>query len=92
MKRYLLLSLALLPLLLSRCGVSRQVTEAKALGDCRYTIKSADSIHISGYDIQQFRDMRSINDFNPIKFPRIAAGLLTRNIPLDARINLGITN
>lgn len=92
MKRYLLLYLALLPFLLSRCGVSRQVTEAKTLGDCRYAIKSADSITISGYDIQQFRNMRSINDFNPIKFPRIAAGLLTRNVPLDARINLGITN
>jgi len=92
MKRYLLLSLALLPFLISRCSVSRQLTEAKALGDCRYAIKSADSVRISGYDIQQFRNMRNMNDFNPIKFPRIATGLLTRNIPLDARINLGITN
>lgn len=92
MKHYLLLPLALLPFLMSRCGVSRQVTEAKALGDCRYAIKSADSITLSGYDIQQFRNMRSIEDFNPLKYPRIAAGLLTRNIPLNARINLGITN
>jgi len=92
MKRILLLSLALLPFLLYRCGVSRQLTEAKALGDCRYAIKSADSITLAGYDIQQFRNIRSIEDFNPLKFPRIAAGLLTRNIPLNARINLGITN
>lgn len=92
MKRYLLLSLALLPFLMSRCGVSRQLTEAKALGDCRYAIKSADSVEIAGYDVRQFRNMRSISDFNPIKFPRIAAGLLTRNVPLDARINLAITN
>jgi hypothetical protein len=92
MKRFLLFSLALMPLLLTRCGVSRQITEAKALGDCRYSIKSADSISLAGYDIRQFRDMRSINDFNPVKFPRIAAGLLTQNVPLDARVNLGVTN
>lgn len=92
MKRYLFVFIAFLPFLLSRCGVSRQVGEAKALGDCRYAIKSADSIRVAGYDIQQFRNMKSLEDFNPVKYPRIAAGLLTRNIPLDARINLGITN
>ncbi|WP_019990333.1 hypothetical protein [Rudanella lutea] len=92
MKRFLLFSLALLPLLLTRCGVSRQLTEAKALGDCRYAIRSADSITLAGYDIRQFRNMKDMSDFNPVKYPRIAAGLLTRNVPLDARINLGITN
>jgi hypothetical protein len=76
----------------SSCGVSREIKEAKALGDCRYNITSADSVYISGYDIRQFRDIRKIEDFNPLKFPRIAAGLISQSIPLDARINLSITN
>ncbi|TAE31267.1 MAG: hypothetical protein EAZ91_08185 [Cytophagales bacterium] len=89
MKRLLLLIIALLPVLLSQCGVSRQVGEAKALGDCRYAIKSADSVQLSGYDVRQFR---KLEDINPARYPRLAAGLLTRNVPLNARINLEITN
>jgi hypothetical protein len=90
MKRIPFVVLALLPLLfLMNCGVSRQISEAKALGDCRYRLVSADSVFLSGYDIRQFR---SVNDLNPIKYPRLAAALLTRNVPLDLRVNLGITN
>ncbi|CCH55677.1 hypothetical protein BN8_04955 [Fibrisoma limi BUZ 3] len=85
----LLLTLASLPLLFSQCSVNKQLAQAKALGDCRYSIASADSVYLAGVDIRQFR---KIEDLNPAKFPRLAAGLLTRNVPLDARINLDITN
>jgi hypothetical protein len=91
MKRTLVLTAALLSLLvfLTQCGVNRQLTEAKTFGNCRYRLVSADSVALSGYDIRQFR---SVSDLNPLKFPRLAAALLTRNVPLDLRVNLGIIN
>ena len=89
MKKGLVFALIALPLLISRCSVNQQISQAKALANCRYTIASADSVFLAGTDVRQFR---RLEDLNPAKFPRLAAGLLTRNIPLDARINLNITN
>ena len=89
MKKLILTGLLALSLLVWQCGVSRQISEAKALGQCQYNLASADSIALAGYDIREFRSME---DINPIKYPRIATGLLTRNVPLNARINLDITN
>jgi hypothetical protein len=92
MKKIVLLTLLALPALFYQCGVSRQVGEAKALADCKYNIISADSMLVAGYDVREFRNIRKLEDFNPIKYPRLAAGLLTRNIPFGAKINLEITN
>ncbi|GAB3499266.1 hypothetical protein GCM10027341_22220 [Spirosoma knui] len=89
MKKGLIFMLVAMPFLFSRCSVNQQLSQAKALGDCRYTIASADSVFLAGTDIREFR---KIEDLNPARYPRIAAGLLTRNVPLDARINLDITN
>ncbi|GAB3703730.1 hypothetical protein GCM10027592_34160 [Spirosoma flavus] len=89
MKKTLVLVLLALPLLFSRCGVNKQISQAKALGDCRYNIVSADSVYLAGIDIREFR---KLEDLNVARFPRLATGLLTRNVPLDARINLDITN
>jgi hypothetical protein len=92
MKKLLILTLLVLPALFYQCGVSRQIGEAKTLGDCKYNIISADSMLVAGYDVREFRNIRKLEDFNPIKYPRLAAGLLTRNIPFGAKINLEITN
>ncbi len=89
MKKRLVLILLALPLLFSHCGVNKQISQAKTLGDCRYSIASADSIYLAGTDVRQFR---KLDDINPARFPRLAAGLLTRNVPFDARINLDIAN
>ncbi|GAB3560024.1 hypothetical protein [Spirosoma fluminis] len=89
MKKGLIFMLVAMPFLFSRCSVNQQLSQAKALGDCRYTIASADSVFLAGTDIREFR---KLEDLNPARYPRIAAGLLTRNVPLDARINLDITN
>ncbi|XWW44750.1 LEA type 2 family protein [Fibrella sp. USSR17] len=92
MKKIVLMTLLALPAIFYQCGVSRQIGEAKALGDCKYNILSADSMLVAGYDVREFRNIRKLEDFNPIKYPRLAAGLLTRNIPFGAKINLEITN
>jgi hypothetical protein len=89
MKKGLVAILLALPLLFSQCGVNKQISQAKALGDCRYTIASADSVYLAGVDVRQFK---KLEDINPARFPRLATGLLTRNVPLDARINLDIVN
>jgi hypothetical protein len=89
MKKGLIAILLMLPLLFSQCGVNKQISQAKALGDCRYSIASADSIYLAGVDVRQFK---KLEDINPARFPRLAAGLLTRNVPFDARINLDIIN
>ncbi|MEZ0485361.1 LEA type 2 family protein [Fibrella aquatica] len=92
MKKIVLFALLALPAIFYQCGVSRQISQAKALGDCKYNIVSADSMLVAGYDVREFRNIRKLEDFNPIKYPRLAAGLLTRNIPFGAKINLEITN
>lgn len=89
MKKGLILGLIALPLLFSQCSVNKQISQAKTLGDCRYTIASADSVFLAGTDVRQFR---KLEDLNPARFPRLATGLLLRNVPLDARLNIDITN
>ena len=89
MKKGLILVLVALPLLFNQCAVNNQISQAKALGECRYTIASADSIYLAGIDVRQ---LRKLEDINPARYPRLATGLLTRNVPLDARLNINITN
>jgi len=89
MKKGIVILLALLPFLFSQCSVNQQISQAKALGDCRYSVASADSVYLAGIDVREFR---KLEDLNLARFPRLATGLLTRNIPLDARLNLDITN
>ena len=89
MKKRLVLVLAALPLLFSQCSVNKQISQAKTLGDCRYTLASADSVFLAGTDVRQFR---KLEDLNPVRFPKLAAALLLRNVPLDARVNIDITN
>lgn len=89
MKKSLALLLLALPLLFSQCSVNKQISQAKTLADCRYTISSADSIYLAGIDVRQ---LRNPEDINPARYPRLAAGLLMRNVPLNARLNINITN
>lgn len=89
MKKGIVILLALLPFLFSQCSVNQQISQAKTLGDCRYSVASADSVYLAGIDVREFR---KLEDLNLARFPRLATGLLTRNIPLDARLNLDITN
>ncbi|RYF68430.1 MAG: hypothetical protein EOO39_19425, partial [Cytophagaceae bacterium] len=67
MKKIVLFVLLALPAIFYQCGVSRQIGEAKALGDCKYNIVSADSMLVAGYDVREFRNIRRLEDFNPIK-------------------------
>jgi hypothetical protein len=90
MKQSLSLLMVLVALLtFSRCSVNRQIAEAKVLGDCKYSIASADSIFLSGIDVRQFK---KLDDINPLKYPQLAAGVFAKSVPLSARLNLDIYN
>ncbi|RYE10936.1 MAG: hypothetical protein EOP44_01550 [Sphingobacteriaceae bacterium] len=89
MKKYTLLLLLPLAFLLSRCGVNKQVQQAKALGKCRFELVSADSIYLAGMNMNQFAGQDNINLGS---LPRLAMGFISRSIPLDARLVLKITN
>ncbi len=72
-----------------RCAVTRQISEAKTLGDCKYSIASADNITLAGIDVRQFKNMQ---DFDLAKSPRLALALLSKDVPLNLRLNLDVTN
>ena len=74
------------------CGVGKQVSEAKAFGDCKYDIGSVDSVFLAGVDVREFKNVKSISDFDMARYPGIALALLRKNVPLDLRVNVDITN
>lgn len=89
MRKYTLLLLLPLLFLLSRCGINKQIEQAKALGKCHFDLISADSVYLSGISMNQFKDMDNINIGS---LPRLAMGIISHNVPLNARLNLKITN
>jgi hypothetical protein len=74
------------------CGVGKQVSEAKTFGECKYDLASVDSVYIAGMDIREFKNIKSFSDLDLARYPGLALALLRKNIPLDLRVNLDITN
>lgn len=85
-------AIVLVAAVMTSCGVSRQVSEAKVFGDCKYDIASVDSVYLAGIDIREFRNLRSFSDFDLARYPGLAMGLLRKNVPLNLRVNVDITN
>lgn len=79
-------------LLLTQCGVSKQIKEAKTFGDCRYAITSVDSIYLAGINVQEFKNIKNVKDLDPLKYPQLGLALLRKKVPLDLRVNLDINN
>lgn len=74
------------------CGVGKQVSAAKTFADCKYDLASIDSVYIAGIDIREFKNIRSFSDLDLARYPGVALALLRKNVPLDLRVNLDITN
>nr|WP_295930027.1 hypothetical protein [uncultured Dyadobacter sp.] len=93
MKKHIwIVVIALTAAVMTGCGVSRQVSEAKTFGDCKYNIASVDSVYLAGIDIREFKNIKSFSDFDLARYPGLAMGLLRKNVPLDLRVNVDITN
>ena len=75
--------------LFQRCAVTKQISEVKTLGNCKYTIASAESITLAGVDMSQ---MKSLQDFDLTQSPKLALAFLRKDIPLNLRLNLDVTN
>lgn len=89
MKKYA--SILLLPILFlfSRCGVNKQIEQAKNLGKCQFDIVSVDSVSLAGINMDRFKGADNI-DLSSL--PRLALGILGRSVPVSAHLELRITN
>lgn len=83
------ISTALILFMIAGCGINRQIDQMKALENCKYTIRSADSIFLANTDISK---LIQNNKFNLESAPNFAIALLQQKLPLKARINLQIQN
>ena len=89
MKKPLLLCLTAIVLFVAGCGINKQAQQIKALEKCTYRIASADQISVAGTDIKSLISDQNINIGS---LPGLAFGLLRKDIPLRARLNLEISN
>lgn len=87
MKKILLFCLT--AIVISSCGINKQAQQIKALEKCTYRITSADQITIGGADVKK---MFNDQDINLASLPGLALGLLRKDIPLKARLNLEVKN
>ncbi len=71
------------------CGVNRQAQQIKALENCTYKITGVQQVSIAGTDVKKLMDQQS---FSLTSLPGVALGLLRKDIPLRANLNLEITN
>jgi len=83
------LLLCLVTITLFSCGINRQAQQIKALEDCTYKITNVQQITIAGTDVKKLIDQQS---FSLTSLPGVALGLLRKDIPLKANLNLEITN
>jgi len=87
MKKLLVICLAAITLF--GCGVNKQAQQIKALEKCRYRVVSADNISVAGTDVKRLMNNQ---DINLGSLPALAFGLLRKDVPLRATVNMEIEN
>ncbi len=84
-----LLSACFVILGLGSCGINKQAQQIKALENCDYRISDVDRVTIAGSDVKKIIEGKTTQ---AMSIPGIALGLLRKDIPLRAQLNLEITN
>jgi len=84
-----ILLVCLMAIGIAGCGINKQAQQIKALERCKYRVTSADEITLAGADVKK---MILNQDINLSSLPGLALGLLRRDIPLRARLNLEVKN
>ena len=74
---------------LGSCGINKQAQQIKALENCDYRLTDATNITIAGADVKKIIESGGTSAAN---LPGLALGLLRKDIPLRAKLNLEITN
>ena len=83
-----LLFISILFLGLSSCGLNRKA-QVEALGKCDYSIASVSQVRVAGRAIESFQDGGGVALSS---LPGIAMALLTKDLPLEAKVNLKVSN
>lgn len=88
MNKFRLVFLALVVLLTTGCATNYKA-QLNALGNFNYNVQSIDQVLIAGRDINSFESSGGVNLSS---LPGIAFALLRQDLPLQARVNLKISN
>lgn len=89
MKKIQLLFLLLLSISLVNCGIGDQKREIETLGKCKFEIKSIKEMKVAGTSVDKIIKKGNLD---LASIPNIAIAALQQNIPLDAILNLEVTN
>ncbi|MCX2574673.1 Rossmann-fold NAD(P)-binding domain-containing protein [Pedobacter sandarakinus] len=81
--------ICLFTFVITGCGINRQAQQIKALEDCTYKISGVKQVSIAGTDVKELMEQQT---FSLASLPGVALGLLRKDIPLRANLNLEITN
>jgi hypothetical protein len=87
MKKLLLICLTAVTLM--GCGVNKQAQQIKALEKCKYKVLSASNISVAGTDVKRLMTNQNINLGS---LPALAFGLLRKDVPLHATLNMEVMN
>jgi hypothetical protein len=87
MKKFI--SICFAAVILLGCGVNKQAQQIKALENCKYRVVSATNIAVAGTDVKRLMNNQELN---LASLPALAFGLLRRDVPLRATLNLEISN
>src|SRR5690606_33592473 len=71
------------------CNLNQQAKEIKTLADCQYSIVDVNNVLISGTDVQK---LISNQHLSLGSIPSLALGFISRNIPLQADLTIGVLN
>ncbi|SDZ95369.1 NDR1/HIN1-like protein [Pedobacter hartonius] len=87
MKKLVLICFAAITIL--GCGVNKQAQQIKALEKCTYRVVSATNLSVAGTDVKRLMNNQ---DLNLASLPALAFGLLRKDVPLRATLNMEISN
>lgn len=71
------------------CGINKQAQQIKALENCTYKITGINQVTVAGTDVKNLIEQQN---FSLGSLPGVALGLLRKDIPLRANLNLEISN
>jgi hypothetical protein len=84
-----ILFICLMAFIIQGCGINKQAQQIKALEKCKYKILSADHITVAGTNI---KNLVNGDNISLGSLPGLALGVLRKDIPLRANLNMEITN
>ncbi len=76
-------------LMLSGCQVNKKA-QIKALADCEYDVESVDQVKFNGKNLESFKG--ADGNYNMSSIAGLAVALFSKELPLEGKVNLKVTN